>query len=318
MGLIKIFVPCYYVIMVAETITKNLYKVLQSIENPDGEFCKINFEKQGFCLKLKYSRQNFIEDTKKLLCNLNSSQKTEITSFFGFVLIENEQFTTFLGYPSVKNLVQENSPYFHQLFGLVEKFTVQNEICNKNYQIFSKEMNTILKAFPEFYTLIGKIQHHTHSYTVDIHTLKVLQGVMLNPLYKNLPKNDRRALQIAVLMHDITKKEGEIDKTHPSCAAKDTAFILNNIQIPSKQKEKICLLIRNHDWLERYNKGITPAKEFAEILKDGNNFEMLCILAESDLKAVQRNGVFYEKYCSVLDDGRKEISAILHKSFSAA
>lgn len=88
--------------------------------------------------------------------------------------------------------------------------------------------------------------------------------------------------------------------------------------MPKAQKDDICLLIRNHDWLERYNKGITSTEEFAKTLKNGNDFLMLCILAEADLKAVQRDGMFYEKYKDVLQKGAIEINEIIHSLVTAA
>ena len=182
----------------------------------------------------------------------------------------------------------------------------------------TKYLNVIVKALPEFLTLIDKVQHKTHSYSVDVHTLKVLQGVMQNLKYTFLPEEDRRVLQIAVLLHDITKKEGEIDKSHPTCGAKDTGFILNKFGMTSDLRKRICLIIKNHDWLERYNKGLTSAEDFADELKNGNDFLMLAIMAEADLKAVKRDGEFYERYKDVLDRGFKEISSLIHNHLSAA
>ena len=78
------------------------------------------------------------------------------------------------------------------------------------------------------------------------------------------------------------------------------------------------MIIKNHDWLERYNKGITSAEDFADELKNGNDFLMLAIMAEADLKAVRRCGEFYERYKDVLDRGVKEISAVINNHLSAA
>ena len=45
---------------------------------------------------------------------------------------------------------------------------------------------------------------------------------------------------------------------------------------------------------------------------------MLCILAEADLRAVQKDGAFYQKYANVLNEGYKEISTLINKEVSAA
>ena len=308
----------YYISMTAEDITNRFLKTLNDLENPQGEFFCADLAKPDFCLIQDYPRRKFILDVENVLKNLSENQKTNITGLFGFVLDKNIDFISIKGYSSALNLDKEGSLEYKKVFALVEKFVNENRITVKNYPSLSRHMNIIAKALPEFLTTIGKIQHHTHSYTVDIHTLKVLQGVIQNPQYPKLPQNDRYALQISVLLHDITKKEGEIDKSHPACSARDAGFILNKLNIPLNEKSKICLLIRHHDWLERYNKGITTADEFADILKEGNIFKMLCIFAEADLKAVQRDGGFYEKYKDVLQKGIQEIGSLISHTTNAA
>lgn len=304
--------------MIDEQTAHSFFKALEEMENPDGAFLNTNLDADLFSIELQYGRHQFIEDIKKAVSNMSDSEKMNATSFFGFAIEEGGGFSTLRGYPSIENLNKEDAISHAKVYHYVKEFVSDNEALIKNHPVTTKCLNAIIKTFPEFLTIIGKVQHKTHSYTVDIHTLKVLQGAMKNSLYKTLPLNDRRALQIAILMHDITKKEGEIDKSHPACSARDASFILNKIDIPQEEKSKICLIIRNHDWLERYNKKITSAEEFANILKDGNNFKMLCILAEADLRAVQKDGAFYQKYANVLNEGYKEISTLINKEVSAA
>lgn len=298
--------------------TKKLYAALQELAKSDGEFLNADIESENFSIKLYYERKEFISDIKKALSLFDENKQNDITGFFGFVLEQHQDFTSLRGYPSIENIDHDEIVAYSNIYHYVKRFVSQNKIYIESYPNISKCLSIIAEIFPELYTIAGKIQHHTHSYSVDIHTLKVLQGVLLNPAFKKLPENDKYAIEIAVLMHDITKKEGEIDKSHPACSAKDAYFILNKIEIPENEKIKICNLIKNHDWLERYNKGITSAKEFAQTLKEGNNFEMLCIIAEADLKAVQRGGTFFEKYGDVLKEGQKEISSILNNDVPAA
>lgn len=304
--------------MINDEIKNNFYKAMQELQCPNSAFLNADLENEDFKLELKYTREDFISDVKKAISNLDKSEQMNITGFFGFAIEETEKGATLRGYPSVENLNKEDAISYAKVYHYVKKFALENEIFIKTHPIVSKCLNAIIAALPEFLTLVGKTQHHTHSYTVDVHTLKVLQGVLSHPSYALLPNEDKKSLQIAVLMHDITKKEGEIDKTHPACSAKDTAFILNKFDIPQTEKEKICLLIRNHDWLERYNKGVTPIHEFAETLKNGNDFMMLCIMAEADLKAVQRCGAFYSKYGEVLNQGYQEINGLINERLSIA
>lgn len=304
--------------MIEEEVKNNFYKAMDELETFDGAFLNADLENPEFVLELKYKRADFISDVKKAVSNLEVSEQTNVTGFFGFAIEESAEGLTLRGYPSIENLQKEDSVSYSRVYYYVKNFVADNEIMIKTHPVISKCANAVIAAFPEFLTLIGKIQHHTHSYSVDVHTLKVLQGVMSNPRYASLPQSDKRALQMAVLMHDITKKEGEIDKSHPACSARDAAFILNKFDISQKEKEKICLIIKNHDWLERYNKGVTSVQELADVLKDGNNFLMLCIMAEADLRAVQRGGAFYQKYIDVLNQGCLSIGALINDRLSVA
>lgn len=304
--------------MISNEITEKFFKALDEMEKPGSEFLCTDITSCDFSLELKYPRRDFIEDINRLLHKYDHAQKTDITGFFGFAIEQGPLYTTLRGYPSVSNLIEEDFSSSARVFRYVKEFVEENEVTIPGCPVLTKQMNAIIKALPEFLTLIGKVQHHTHSYCVAVHTLKVLQGVMAHSDYQKLPQEDRRNLQLAVLMHDITKKEGEIDKTHPVCSSKDACFILNKFDMPKERKDDICLLIRNHDWLERYNKGITTAQEFADTLKNGNDFLMLCILAEADLKAVQRDGMFYEKFKDILQKGSLEINTLIHNLVSAA
>ncbi len=306
--------------MADEKLKEQFYKVLGDIESPDGLFMHTDIESFDFKPGLKYSRADFISDIIRIISHYDTNVQTDMTGFFGFVIEKNaEGKNTIKGYPSVVNLDRDDiTPDAVKIFDCVKRFTLDNEVVVYNNKAMAKYLNVIVKALPEFLTLIDKVQHKTHSYSVDVHTLKVLQGVMQNPKYTSLPEEDRRVLQIAVLLHDITKKEGEIDKSHPSCGAKDTGFILNKFGMTSDLRKRICLIIKNHDWLERYNKGITSAEDFADELKNGNDFLMLAIMAKADLKAVKRDGEFYERYKDVLDRGFKEISSVIHNHLSAA
>ena len=307
--------------MVDKEIKLQFFKTLECLEQPEGAFWNTDLSDCNFSIELKYPRQAFISDILKILSNYNSFQQTDITGLFGFITDKNiDGVNTIKGYPSVENLNKDDdiSAVYSKIFHHVKLFTQENKVLVKDNKPLSDYLNIIVKALPEFLTVIGTIQHKTHSYSVDIHTLKVLQEVVKNQKYKNLPVEDRRVLQIAVLLHDITKKEGEIDKSHPACGAKDARFILNKLDLSAQINNKICLIIKNHDWLERYNKGLTSAIEFAHILKDENNFLMETILAEADLKAVKRDGEFYERYKDILHKGIEEIGAIISKHKSAA
>lgn len=297
-----------------DKIQQNFFDALDEMEKPQSCFMSADLTTSGFCLKLEYDRKNFISDIKKILsrCSFQSRQKLEQQC--NFRIVQKDTFDTIEGYPAFCPQGDENlNTVICRFFN--HNAVLPSENCN---EAFCANLNAIIKALPEFLLLAGKVQHHTHSYCVDVHTLNVLQGVMKDSRYPCLSDSDRRALQIAVLLHDLTKKEGEIDKTHPVCASTDAEIILRRFDMPESVKQQACLLIRHHDWLERYNKGITSAEEFARILKDGNNFLMECIIAAADLKAVQRDGKFYDLYKGILKQGEMQISALIRSGLSAA
>ena len=291
----------------------NFFKILEEMEKPEGGFLSFDMKKIGFEIQLAYPRKKFVQDLANIFSKLDKAEQHIVQETFGFVFVESSEMTTFLGYPCVSGVQRENlSDLSKEIYDKIVDFMFKNQVSVDGNEKLSNALNAIVRTFPEFLTMIGKLQHHTHNYTVDVHTLNVLQGVMNDKRYLNLPERDKNALRVAVLMHDITKKEGEIDKTHPECSACDTEKILERFDISQNLKKQICLLIRQHDWLERYNKGITPASEIARVLKDENNFLLLCILANADLKAVQRDGAFYNRFYPALIEGEKEISAIVN------
>ena len=286
----------------------NFFEISDKMEKSDGCFFTTDFAVQGFCIELSYSRRDFIKDVSNILKTFPQEEHKNLTKPFNFV-IESGLLN---GCPTINNAANS------EINNCVKKFILNNNTSIKGNKELSACLEVITEAFPEFYALIGKPQHHTHDYTVDVHTLKVLQGVMTDKRFKLLSFNDKKVLEIAILLHDLTKREAEIDKTHPECSANEAKEILKRFDISQNLKDRIVLIIRQHDWLERYNKGLTPPEEFARLLKDGNNFLMECILAQADLKAVQRSGFFYEKFKDVLSQGEREISFLINKGLYVA
>ena len=319
-------------------VKQNYYKAMDNLADPNGAFMKTNLEDLDFKLELTYPRETFISHMQELMKDLTPQEKMKATDYFGFefrtladgsfvmngypVNINNGAKMAEITDPKTKAVIEKMRPY-------VKQFSENNKIHIDGNPELAAQLNDIIKAFPEFLTTVGKVQHRTHDFTVDVHTLKVMQGVMSNPRYAKLPEADKRALQLATLMHDLTKAENHIDKTHPAYSAFDTYYLLSKMDMPESERLKIYQIIKNHDWLEQYNKKIknpdgtfrqiTPeekteaAKQTAFELRQGNSFEMASILAEADLAGVKRNGVFYEKYKDELVKGNAEVSDLVRQ-----
>ena len=174
--------------MADEKLKEQFYKVLGDIESPDGLFMHTDIESFDFKPGLKYSRTDFISDIIRIISPYDTNVQTDMTGFFGFLIEKNaEGKNTIKGYPSVVNLDRDDiAPDAVKIFDCVKRFTLDNEVVVYNNKAMTKYLNVIVKALPEFLTLIDKVQHKTHSYSVDVHTLKVLQGVIY--IYEILKK----------------------------------------------------------------------------------------------------------------------------------
>jgi len=317
---------------ISEETKANYFESLKNLDNIYGEFLNLDLTKEDVKLDLAYPRDKFKSDIEEKLSNLSDKDRKIVTNYFGFEIKKDETgFIKMSGYPVDNN--QDNSEYNYQINQaiedirpLIKAFSEENKILpNKTFSPeLVKDLNNITHAFPELFTIIGTKQHDTHSYTVDIHTLNVLQNIMKNPKYQYLPEDDKRTLQTVALFHDLTKMESVIDKTHPAYSAYDAYHITQKLEMPEKQNLQIYQLIRNHDFLEHFNKRIylpdgsfrlptdlekeNTAKNYAFELKYGNNLKMASILTEADLKSVSRDGYFYKKFGPDLAPAEKKIA----------
>ena len=304
----------------SDNVKKGFYDTMASIEAPDSAFRNFDFAKQGLKIDLTYPRAKFVSDIADILAPLTKEERNVVCSYFGFEIISKEGKNFMNGYPvnlnngvefakidspKLKNIIEKMRP-------LVKEFSENNSVTIKGEPELSEELNVIIGAFPEFITEIGRKQHHTHDFTLDIHSLKVLQGVVNNPKYDALPDDDKIALKIAALLHDITKQENLRDVIHPSESAYDVYYLLQKLGLSEDEKLKIYQIIKEHNWLQKYN---TPddmqrtriAKDIAFDLRKGNSFEMASILTEADMKAVKRDGKFFEGFQGVMEQGEREV-----------
>lgn len=153
----------------------------------------------------------------------------------------------------------------------------------------SKELGQIFKFFPEFEKSMTCKQHKIHAYTIGMHSLKVIEDISRNPLFKKLTKENKRTLLLTALFHDISKEEGEVDKFHPEKSAKTAASLLKRLQLPREQENTIITLIKTHNWLEIMDKSDEKdetAKKYARIFGSYEMLKMAKIFCAADLKAV--------------------------------
>lgn len=319
-----------------ETID-NFNSAISEMSKPDSEFLNTKITKDGFKPKLEYSRDKFISDVVEKTTGMDELEKNKVFDYFGFdIKQDNDGNLQMHGYPvninngkKLSEIEDENTKkVVEDIRPLVDKFTTNNNVTIEGKPEITKQINDILELFPELRTTIDKKQHKTHDFTVDVHTLKVLQGVMSDKRYSKLSENDKRLLCISTLLHDLTKLENSVDKTHPMYSAYDSYYLLNKMDLPEKDKIKVYTIIKNHEWLERYNGKVKigpnkyldktqkekeiASKNIAFDLKDDNNFELASILTKADMKAVKETDAFYDRFSDAYETGIKQIEPLVN------
>lgn len=266
----------------------------------DKSIKNLDFDKSEF--KLDYPRINFITDLSNNLQGLTLEQKRDVFNYYNFNLDDNKKLT---GYPVVLDKQDESvkdPDISEERKNAIEKtikdFTIYNKISivnrnTKKQSIQNKELednlNAIIKALPEFLTSVGKKQHATQKYTLDMHQLKVLKEFIIHPDYNKLSDNDKKIGKLAILIHDIAKKEDEVDKAHPINSSVDAYSIIKKFNLPAFEFDRIIALIKNHHWSEELANSKKSAEDVAFEFRKPGDFEISKIFAEADLKSINDN-----------------------------
>lgn len=283
----------------------------QGLSDLDKSIKNVDIDKVK--LGLKIPRSEFVNKVTAEMKNLEPLEQRKVMDYYGFE-IENG---ILKGYPINLNngdklseiSSKKTKDVIENLRPLVVEFSEKNPIKVTNASSdFEKDLNDILQGLPELRPMIGKVQHKTHAYTLDKHTLKVLQGVVSNPKFQNLSTEDKKILSIASLLHDITKTEGMRDLTHPMESAFDAYYIIQKMNLPEEQQLKIYELIKSHNWLDRLNNPKNTPEMVQQIAQDvafdsrhTNTFELAKILCEADMKAVKKDSSFFEHHRKTLE-----------------
>ena len=303
----------------SKELKTGLFDALDSLADPNKGFLNIDFNTNTPVLELDYSLKDFKNNVWNIVKGSHYSDRTKALDYFGFELKNNNGILEMTGFPSADkpdgrlNAIKDKDvqSLIKKLTPEVIKFTQNNSVTIKNAPDVSNDLTAIVQAFPEFLTTIGKVQHGTHDFTLDVHSLKVLQGVIKNPLYQDLDKKDQKLLRIAALFHDLTKAENKPDSDHPKNSAFDVYYLLDKLDMKEKDKLKIYQIIKNHSWLAHYDFSKDMTQKTAFDMRSGNAFLLQTILTEADLKGVQKNDRFYIAYSGKLDKAKTEINNAL-------
>ena len=259
-----------------------------SNNNPKANkvFKEFDFSKYGKDgLPLKYSREDFIDNVDDILMDLPSSDRAEILSYYG---IENDKFDGLLNNRPFEDL-SGRSPEFQDAVKKVQteidKFTTKNEVDIPDKE--AKEiLDGLIKGLPEFTSIVGKQQHGTHAYSVDIHMLKVLQDAMNDPAYSKLSDKSKTVLKFAAILHDIGKATGVVDPNHFRTSAIYMSSILDKFNLPTEMKHQIIDAVDNHHWFSAFNTDKISAQDVAAKCRRSGDLDVYKILAKADLANV--------------------------------
>ena len=156
---------------------------------------------------------------------------------------------------------------------------------------------------PDFGRIVAMMQFDMyHSYTVDEHTLKaigILHGIENGALSEAVPVatkvmpeiGSRRALYVAVLLHDIAKgRNGD----HSELGTEVALAVCPRLGLTPEETETVSWLVLNHLLMSkiafRYdlNDPQTIA-DFADIVQSPERLKLLLVLTVADIRAVGPN-----------------------------
>ncbi len=249
-------------------------------------FKEFDFAKYGTDgLPLKYSRKDFMNNVEDILNDLPTQDRVEILSHYGIEndnfdgLLNNRPFEDLSGYsPEFKNAAKK-------VQSEIDKFTTKNEVDIPDKEV-KEILDGLIKGLPEFTSIVGKQQHRTHAYSVDIHMLKVLQDAMNNPAYSKLSDKSKTVLKFAAILHDVGKAAGVVDSNHFRTSANYMSSILDKFNLPTEMKHQIIDAVDNHHWFGDFNTDKLSAQDVAVKCRRSGDLEVYKILAKADLANV--------------------------------
>ena len=318
--------------------TEQTSKFNQSITELSGTLAKISdTDFANLKITQEYPKDAFIENVLKIVKDLPAKERQKVYDYYGFELHYNKNNQTgfsITGYPvnlnNGKKLAQITESKTKEVVELLRpeviKFSEQNPIKCNNPQI-EQLLNDVVEVLPELRAQIGKSQHGnngiqgSHQFDVFQHSLKVMQKISQDPKFETLNKSDQKVMMLASLLHDITKCEGSIDKTHANESAFDTFFIAKKFNLTREEEIKLYTLARHHEWLEFVNTSKSEEQltkrlqSVAYDLQNDNLFDMSLMFTHADLKAVKKDDTFHD---TTIGESRKSFDGTVRSYGTSA
>lgn len=265
-------------ILVDET-SMNKFQNVFYISQIEDALKNVNLKSYWTGMPLKYGREDFVSDFKTLVSDLSEKERNQVYSHFEFSIDKDGDIIKY-PIPSKEIPVDVSSRVkqtIEQAEKLVSSFMLENSVSLKPQDVALENwINDLIKIFPEFVPLIGKIEHRGDS--IDYHTLDVLQKTMKNPSYASLSDSDKKILVLTVLLHDYAKPQGKVDYEHPKNSSFYAKEIVKKLPIPKNDKERVYNLIKYSHWTTDK----TPNEDLAVRFRRPSDFEIAKIIALAD------------------------------------
>lgn len=271
--------------------TLGIFGTTNQLDNAIIKFKPETFGKDG--IPLKYSRNRFLGDLKAELEVLPPEERKLIEEKFDIRLNPTEFNEVGVEMERIP-IIPENigtSKAEQKISQIIKNFTQENETLIEDPET-KKVLDSIVQEFPEFTAVIGKKQHHTHQYSVDVHTIKNLQDNLQNHRLQGLDSDSQLVLKYSTILHDLGKQfisDFCPDEGHARLSAIYTEKILGRMNLSPEIKSRILKQVEFHHWFKDYNMGRLSAKGVTNLFKTKEDVTIAEIMARSDLKNVSDN-----------------------------
>lgn len=162
------------------------------------------------------------------------------------------------------------------------------------------EADVFGKFVPDFGRVVAQMQYDMyHTYTVDEHTIRaigILSRIEDGSYIEDMPNasqaiaeiQSRRALYVAVLLHDIAKGRGG---DHSELGAEIAKELCPRFGLKAEETETVAWLVRNHLVMSdtAFKRDIDDPKtikDFVELVKSVERLRLLAVLTVVDIRAV--------------------------------
>lgn len=248
----------------------------EGIENLKNALSKTDLTKYEKGFPLEYSRAEFIEDFSALTNGLSAEDKKQVFEYFQFKTVGNNDMENYPN-PYAKSKIADSNIDMDKYQALVDKFMLNNRIkLDPQDKELENALNDIIKAFPEFISVMGKVQHRGD--TIDYHTCDDLKRIMNDPHFDELEPNEKKILMVATLFHDFGKDQNVIDDGHALKSAIATKEIIKKTEMSFDEKERIFNLVKHSHWLVENS----ADDDIAFYFRRPHDFEMAQIFEKAD------------------------------------